>query len=171
MFERGKGDRAGPVEVEIALEDGQRLNGKLVLPPGRSLPEVLNGSSAFIEFQPTGGAHMFIAKSALHCITPCNVPPAPDLWAGPTQGAAFDPYAILGVDRDAGREQIRDAYLKLAKAYHPDRYAAIELPHEVRTYLAVMVRRINAAHDALQTRDKNTASRSEPVFTKAGQGQ
>jgi hypothetical protein len=171
MFERGRGGREGPVEVEIALQDGRRLNGKLVLPPGRSLPEVLNGSATFIEFQPLDGEHMFIAKSAVNCVTPSNMPPAPDLWAGPTQGASFDPYSILGIDRGASREQVRDAYLKLAKAYHPDRHAAVELPHEVRTYLAVMVRRINAAHEALQAKEKHATNQKEPVFTKAGQGQ
>jgi DnaJ-domain-containing protein 1 len=171
MFERGKGDREGPVEVEIALRDGQRLKGKLILTPGRSLPEVLNGTATFVEFQPVDGEHTFIAKSALHCVTPTNVPPTPDLWAGPTQGTTFDPYAILGIDSDSTREQAREAYLELAKAYHPDRYAATDLPQEVRNYLAIMVRRINAAHDALQTEQRRTAGQHEPVFTKAGQGQ
>jgi DnaJ-domain-containing protein 1 len=32
-----------------------------------------------------------------------------------------DPYAILGLPRDATAEQVRRAYHKLAKAYHPDR--------------------------------------------------
>lgn len=31
-----------------------------------------------------------------------------------------DPYMILGVKRDAGADDIRKAYRKLAKAYHPD---------------------------------------------------
>jgi DnaJ-class molecular chaperone len=34
--------------------------------------------------------------------------------------AADDPYAILGVKRDASAEEIRSAYRKLAKKYHPD---------------------------------------------------
>jgi len=170
MFERGSVNSAGPVEVEIALQDGQKLNGKVVLPPGRSLPEVLNGPSAFIEFQPADGARMFIAKAALHSLTPTNVPSAPDLWAGPTQGTGFEPYAILGVDKDATREDVRDAYLKLAKLYHPDRYATADLPREVRDYLAVMVRRINAAHDAVASRMQKKAAKLEPVFTKPGHG-
>jgi hypothetical protein len=171
MFERGKGERAeGPVAVEITLEDGKRLQGKLIVPAGRSLAEALNGSLAFVEFQPHDGERTFIAKSALHCVTPTNVPPAADLWAGPTQGADFDPYAILGIDASSTREHAREAYLKLAKAYHPDRYAATDLPREVRDYLAVMVRRINAAHDALQAKQRHAVKHEDPVFTKAGQG-
>ena len=125
---------------------------------------------AFVEFQPHDGERTFIAKSALHCVTPTNVPPAADLWAGPTQGADFDPYAILGIDASSTREHAREAYLKLAKAYHPDRYAATDLPREVRDYLAVMVRRINAAHDALQAKQRHAAKQEDPVFAKAGQG-
>ena len=170
MFERDKGERAGPVEVELALQDGQKLNGKLVLPPGRSLTDVLNSASTFVEFHSAEGGRTFIAKSALHCVTPTNLPAAPELWAGPTQGANFDPYAILGVASSSSRDDVRDAYLRLAKLYHPDRYATTELPQEVKNYLAVMVRRINAAHDSVQTRIQQNAAKQEPIFTKSGHG-
>ncbi|MFZ8856718.1 MAG: DnaJ domain-containing protein, partial [Candidatus Caldarchaeales archaeon] len=32
-----------------------------------------------------------------------------------------DYYAILGVPRDATQEQIKEAYRRLVKIYHPDR--------------------------------------------------
>ena len=170
MFDRSKDNNGGPAEVEIALSDGQTLNGRLTLPPGRSLPDFLNGGATFIEFQPVDGDRMFIAKSALHSVRPSNVPPTPDLWAGPTEGAGFDPYKVLGIPANASRDDARDAYLKLAKSYHPDRYAATDLPREVREYLAVMVRRINAAHDAIQSQARKKAAKQEPIFTKTGNG-
>jgi hypothetical protein len=171
MFERGSGEAAhGPIAVEITLEDGQLCKGKLILPPGQSLPQALNGQSSFIEFEAIGGARMYIAKSALCSVKPTIVPAAPTLRAGGTEGGDFNPYVILGVRPGSSYEEARDAYLRLAKTYHPDRYAASELPREVREYLAAMARRINAAYDALEAEQKREADKAEPVFTKAGRG-
>lgn len=35
-------------------------------------------------------------------------------------GIILDPYRALGVARDAGKDEIRKAYRKLARKYHPD---------------------------------------------------
>lgn len=43
---------------------------------------------------------------------------------GARDGAQFDPYAVLGVPRDASAAQIKRAYRKLAVAEHPDKAAA-----------------------------------------------
>jgi DnaJ-domain-containing protein 1 len=169
MFDRNKDNTGGPTEVEIALSDGQMLNGKLTLPPGRSLPDFLNGAATFVEFQPVDGDRMFIAKSSVHSVRPApSMPAAPDLWAGPTEGSGFDPFKVLGIPADSSREDAREAYLNLAKCYHPDKYASADLPREVRDYLAVMVRRINAAYDTVQSQMKKKAAKQEPIFTKAG---
>ena len=45
---------------------------------------------------------------------------------------------MLGLKPGATREETREAYLSLAKIYHPDLYMAAELPREVRDYLAAM---------------------------------
>jgi hypothetical protein len=169
MFERGVGDGAqGPVAVDITLEEGQRIRGRLLLPPGQSLAQALNGPASFLEFEPSGGGRMFVAKSALQTVKPVDMPAAPKLWAGPTEGADFNPFAVLGVKPGATRQEAHEAYIRLAKIYHPDRYATTELPREVRDYLAVMARRINSAFEALEAPSKREAAKAEPVFTKAG---
>jgi hypothetical protein len=171
MFERGRGgDKAdqGPVAVAITLEDGREFRGKVHLPVGFGLTDVLNGPNSFIDFVTLDGERMYFAKSALQSVAPANVPAAVDLWAGPTEGGDFDPFTVLGVKAGSTREQAHEAYLRLAKLYHPDRYATAELPPEVRNYLSVMSRRVNAAYHALEAEKKKQANRSEPVFTKAG---
>ena len=169
MFNRGGADGAeGPVCVEIILEDGQELQGKVVVPPGRTLTDVLNGTATFIEFEPIKGERMFIAKSALQAVKPMNMPAAPNLATKALEAGPFDPSAILGVKAGASREEVRQAYLHLAKIYHPDKYASTELPSEVREYLSAMARRVNAAHDALEAAQRKQAAREEPIFTRNG---
>ena len=169
MFERRKTDKLDAASVEITLEGGRELKGRFNIAPDRSLTEVLNSPSAFIEFEPVGGTRTLIAKSALQSIKQKEVPGVPNLSAG--LGGNFDPYAVLRIDRDADADVARRAYLDLSKVYHPDRFATVALPPEVSQYLATMARRINAAYDevmeAIKEREERPP-RQEPVFTKAG---
>ena len=63
--------------------------------------------------------------------------------------AAFNPWAVLGVSKDATADDIRSAYRSLVKMYHPDRMANFDLPQEMKDYAAAMLARINIAHDQL----------------------
>ena len=164
---------AGPLCVEITLESGDTLQGKFLAPPGRTLMELLNTGTPFVEFEPFGGERTFLAKSSLRLVKSLNMPPNPTLKAGGKDFDGFDPYAVLGITAGADKEEVHRAYLNLAKTYHPDRYAAADLPSEVTEYLAAMARRINAAHDTLEAalRDKPAAlARQEPIFTTSGRG-
>jgi hypothetical protein len=153
MFERNRSDyipEPNAVPVEAALTDGTTARGRVVAAAGKSLADVLNSTAGFIEFEPYGGERSFLAKTQLASVKPVNVPRAPSLGVRLDDRGGFDPCAILGIAAGAGREEVRQAYLRLAKTYHPDRYASAELPEEVRDYLAAMARRINAAHAALE---------------------
>lgn len=61
-----------------------------------------------------------------------------------------DPYAVLGVSPGASDEEIKKAYRKLAKKYHPDFNPGDE-------EAAKKMQEINAAYDALQNPDRGTA--------------
>lgn len=54
-----------------------------------------------------------------------------------------DPYTVLGVSRDASEEDIKKAYRKLAKKYHPDLNPGDE-------EAAKKMKEINAAYDQIQ---------------------
>ena len=171
MFDRNRIDytpEPGGIPVDIALADGTIAKGKLLVPLGKTLADVLNGPGSFIEFQPYGGERSYLAKAQLASVKPIDAPRAPNLGARLADPGGFDPYAVLGLAMGASRDEVRQAYFRLAKAYHPDRYATAELPAEVRDYLAAMARRINAAHAALEVPLKKQAVREEPVFTSPG---
>ena len=173
MFERTRIDNVpepSAVPVEVTLLDGSMLKGKVLVPVGKVLSDALNSSGPFLEFEPYGGDRRFLAKSQIGTLKLVGVPKAGNLHV---KGAAdpFDPHSILGVPQTADWEEIRQSYHKLAKLYHPDRYASASLPNEVGEYLANMVRRVNAAYAALdipQVEKKAlapTAQRAAPIYT------
>ena len=175
MFERTKVDNApepSAVPVEVVLADGTLTKGKLLVSAGKTLSDALNGTTAFIEFEPYGGERTFLSKAQLASVQLVGVPKAANLSARTREGDSFNPHTILGVAATAGWEEVRQAYHKLAKTYHPDRYASAELPVEVQDYLAAMARRVNAAYAALETprqavKIPTAAARAAAVYTRA----
>ncbi|MBU1671457.1 MAG: J domain-containing protein [Actinobacteria bacterium] len=53
-----------------------------------------------------------------------------------------DPYKILGVSRDAGKEDIKRAYYRMARKYHPDQ-------HLGNTYAEEMFKDVASAYEVL----------------------
>ncbi len=172
MFERNKVDNQSEqtgVSIEAHLEDGSVIKGKVAIPQHKSVYDVLNGQAAFLEFEPFEGERRFIAKASVRSVKLLPVARGANLHARLRDADAFDPHTILGLTRAASWDDIKSAYHRLAKLYHPDRYSAAELPPEVRDYLAGMTRRVNAAYAALeapqQIKRQASAARAEPIYT------
>lgn len=177
MFERNKVDNnpePAAVPCEITFVGGDVVKGKLLVPVHRTMGDVLNGTGGFLEFEPYGGERNYISKTQVASLKPVGIPKASSLRARVRVLDDFDPHMILGVASDTDYDEIRTAYLRLSKVYHPDRYAAADLPDEVREYLAAMARRINAAHEALmaprQQAKRNGSERSTPIYTSPQRG-
>jgi hypothetical protein len=173
MFERGRietgaGEAASGVSIALSLTDGTELKGRLAVPQGRSLGDVLNGAAPFVEFETFDGPRQYLAKHAISGVRPMSLARGQGL-ARLRDTDGFDPYAILDLPLGASYEDVRAAYLRKAKAYHPDRYANAELPDEVRAYLEAMARRINAAFAALeaphQESRQKTVQRITPIYS------
>ena len=174
MFERNRVDNASgnahltAVPAELTLTDGEVFSGHLLINSARAVSDVLNGEGVFLEFEPFGGARRFIAKSAIQSVRVIEAGTANALDQRRPLTGEFDPYAALGVKRDAEWDDIRQAYLRLAKDYHADRYASVELPTEIRDYLQQMSRRVNAAYTLLEAPRlvvRKADLRAAPIFT------
>ena len=59
-----------------------------------------------------------------------------------------DPYAVLGIDRNADDRAIKRAYRKLISEHHPDRLG--DLPEDMRKHAEARASDINAAYDRIK---------------------
>jgi curved DNA-binding protein CbpA len=67
--------------------------------------------------------------------------------------AAFDPYAVLGVGRNAGDAEIRAAYRELVARYHPDKHAG----NPLEGLAAEKMAEINRAYEILSDPERRVA--------------
>lgn len=150
MF-NGRDDKANRTPVFLALADGTSLTVSIRLPLSNRLGDALNNDDVFLDALSPTGQQIFLAKSAVKSVRSANVPKADqlDIEARAPGTPAFDPYAVLKVPKGAGPEEIRQAYHRMAKLYHPDRIASFDLPPEVMDYVRAMLVRINLAFEQI----------------------
>lgn len=164
MFERNRVEllEHGTVCVKLVLVDGEEQTAKIVVPPGRGVFDVLNGAGAFIEIETFEGERTYIARSAIRALKLINSARPPALAQRTRDLDGFDPHTVLGTSRTATWDAIKAAYHSLAKAYHPNRFAAVSLPAEVQSYVEAMSKRINTAFTALEAAEMERARRPRP---------
>lgn len=61
-----------------------------------------------------------------------------------------DPYAVLGVPRDADEDAVKTAYRRLVQEHHPDRLMAQGLPQEFLDLASEKMAAINAAYTRIR---------------------
>lgn len=71
---------------------------------------------------------------------------------------APDPYAVLGIPREATSEQVQRAYRRLAKRYHPDLHPDAQTNQQMR--------RVNRAWEALSTPASRARYDAESTLSK-----
>lgn len=90
--------------------------------------------------------------AALAAMKGCDIGGTQDRGAPPPRGqtaAAPDPYAVLGVARDAGEREIKRAYRKLMSEHHPDKLG--DVPEQLRRGAEERAREINAAYERVKS--------------------
>ncbi|MBX9925989.1 MAG: J domain-containing protein [Hyphomicrobiaceae bacterium] len=163
MFERNPVDNisAVTVAIEATLDDGRVITGRAAVSNARAVHKLMDGSEPFLYVEEFDGEATFVPKAsikALKLVTPMR-PQA--LNARVQDATSFDPYRVLGIGKSAPWDEIKSAYHRLSKLYHPDVYASVTLPPEVATYLGARASEINAAFRLLKSREA-----AKPVYTK-----
>jgi tetratricopeptide (TPR) repeat protein len=78
----------------------------------------------------------------------------------------IDFYQILGVSSSAGEEDVKKAYFKLARKFHPDRFGR-NLPPGVKEQIEDVFDYVTKAYRTLTSKDRKTTSTSKPGGTAA----
>jgi hypothetical protein len=166
MFERNRVDNRAEtlIAVEITLADGNVVAGRAVLAPGKGVHKLLDGDDSFVYIDSFAGEGHFIPKTDIRGLKVLTSIKSQTVALPVPDARNFDPYRVLGLEKGASFDEIREAYHRLAKIYHPDCYASIELPREIKTYVEGMSKNINAAFVAL----KHLGQKSQPIYTRGG---
>ena len=72
-----------------------------------------------------------------------RIPPRAAMSSG-----AKDPYAVLGLDRNASDRDVKNAYRKLISQHHPDKLG--DVPEELKRRAEQRAGEINAAYEKLR---------------------
>lgn len=166
MFERNRVDNRAEtlIAVEVVLASGEKVAGRAVLASGKAVHKLLDGDDSFIYLEGFDGEGSFVPKAEIRGLKVMNNVPAQTTVLRIPDARNFEPYRVLGLEKGASFDEIRDAHRRLSKLYHPDRYASVDLPAEVKVYFESMTRNVNAAFRALQY----IARKTEPIFTRGG---
>jgi len=159
MFERNPVDahRLMGVAVALTMKDGATVTGKAGIPHGRSIARLLEGADEFLFVETFEGESAFVPKSEIKGLRVLDTGRLQPLRAPPHDAAGYDPHKVLGVERGAGQDEVKAAYHKMTRLYHPDSYAGVTLPPEVGTYLDQRCKQINAAFELLRVTQKAKA--------------
>jgi DnaJ-domain-containing protein 1 len=153
----GKSDPASNlkrVRATLKMRSGRSEIGAILIPTHRALREVLNDETTFVEIETEAGRVAFVLKTDIARIDPHDVVEprmagrGVDAWS---RFEARDARLVLGVNANATDQQITAAWRDLAKAYHPDRLAALGLPDEILRHADRVMARVNAAYQSLKS--------------------
>ena len=139
--------------VTLKLRSGESEAGAILVPAHRTLRESLNDDAPFIELETLSGRQAFVLKTEIARIDPqaaAETRAAERASDDATRFDANDARIVLGVGADATDDEIHAAWRDLAKAYHPDRLAALGLPNEILRHADRVLARINAAFQRLK---------------------
>ncbi len=166
----------GDGEVAARLAERPRTVEELQAASGRPIEAVRAVALALHFTEAVVAVAVEAAAARPTARTPPGAPAAPDL-AGLRQqiaarlaaAEAGDLPGLIGVADDATREQVKAAYLQVAKVFHPDRFGANGL-EPLRPDVEKLLRHLNEAYAILSDEQRRAAWREKRAAAAAGAG-
>lgn len=160
MFERNPVDNSSvmTVAVEIAMTDGEVVTGRAALPPSRQVHRLLEGNDPFLYLEQFDGEGRFIPRAGITSLKVVATVRSQALRLPAVDANSFDPWRVLGVEKGSPWDDVRAAYHRMAKTYHPDRFAGMDVAPEIAAYLEAKTKQINAAFRVLKSPNRHAAA-------------
>ncbi len=137
------------IPVILTLVDGESLKGAIAISKNSRLGDLLNGSDRYVLFKTNNGEPIYLSQTTIAAVQSNEKPSAHQLDISLKNLEEINPYLILKVKPGASKADLRNAYHELVKHYHPDQFANVKLPREVKSYLDAVIARLNAAYQEL----------------------
>ena len=137
--------------VELELDSGAIMNGYLFVGQTQRLSDLMNDDRTFLPFEGMDGAITIFTKALARRVKPMEKAQA-------AAGDGADPYAVLGIARDAGEVQVREAYHRKVQETHPDKLANLGLSPDIIKYAHDRMARINEAYNKIRMAHRKAAA-------------
>ncbi|MDD9910548.1 MAG: J domain-containing protein [Ahrensia sp.] len=145
--------------ITILMTDGRQLIGDLVVNIGGALERTMNNDARFITFADLDGSVRMISKASIAEVMSRKAAKVVNLPSSDRLDN-MDPHALLNVVPGASAQEVHEAWRAQARLYHPDKFAKVDLPPEMRSYTNSMSRRINEAYALLKAQHRTEPARA-----------
>ncbi|HUL07482.1 MAG TPA: J domain-containing protein [Candidatus Acidoferrum sp.] len=149
--------------VELELDTGTVLNGYLFLGQTQRLSDLMNDDRTFLPFEDMDGGITIFTKGMARRVKPVEK-------AQTAAADITDPYAVLGVPRDAPDAQVREAYHQKVQETHPDKLSNLGLSPDLVKFAHERMARINEAYNKIRMARRKAAAAQAAHNAAAGNG-
>ena len=141
-------ERVKTIQATVAMNCGNKLDGRFIIAETSDLQRTMNGQGKFVDFETHDGSRMMLAKAAISAIVQREVPKSTPLEVDNDNN--FDPWLVLGVERDTPWHAIKSRFEALERAYHPQRFSVAGIPSEISNYAVEKSKLIAFAYNILK---------------------
>ncbi len=138
--------------VELELDTGTLMNGYLFLGQTQRLSDLMNDDRTYLPFEDMDGAITIFTKGMARRVKPVEKAQAA------TTGDSADPFAMLGVPKDATEVQLREAYHRKVQETHPDKLSNLGLSPDLVKFAHERMARINEAYNKIRMARRKAAA-------------